>query len=117
MQIIVTGSRTCDREDLPAIWAALDASGCTLLIEGGAAGADCIAANWAYDRGVPKETIRANWHAFGKAAGPKRNAEMLRLFPDALVLAFPKGQARGTMNCVAQAKALGRSVLVLRCPE
>ena len=53
--------------------------------------------------GVVVEEFKADWDKFGRAAGPIRNAQMLREGKPDLVVAFPGG--RGTANMVAQAKA------------
>ncbi len=75
----------------------------TLLVQGGARGADALAARWARDH-LPKErsvTVEAEWTRYGKSAGMRRNQEMLQRHKPHLVLAFPGG--RGTANCVLDA--------------
>ena len=37
---------------------------------------------------------------------------MLERFPEALVLAFPKGEAKGTRECIRRALSMGRVVVV-----
>lgn len=115
MTVIVTGSRDCDWRDWPGIKAALEAAKPTLVVQGGCAGADALAVRWAAANDIPCETIVANW-ASGRRAGPERNARMLSYFPDALVIAFPKGESRGTRGCVAMACKRGMQVLVLETP-
>jgi hypothetical protein len=61
----------------------------TRLIEGGQAGADRLAREWAQLRGVPCETYEADWKQFGISAGPRRNARMLREGRPDGCLAFP----------------------------
>ena len=74
----------------------------TLLIHGDAPGADTIAAQWCVLRQVPRMLFVADWKAHGRAAGPMRNAEMVRQGLDGLV-AFPGG--RGTADMTAQCRA------------
>lgn len=69
--------------------------GITLLIHGDCSGADRLAERWAHYEGVNYAKVPALWHRHGKAAGPMRNAVMLRMRPD-VVVAFPGG--RGTAN-------------------
>jgi hypothetical protein len=114
--VIVTGSRLCDWRDWPGIKAALDAAKPTLVVQGGARGADALAARWAAANDVPCETFTAHW-ALGRTAGPLRNARMLDAHLEALVLAFPRGESRGTWDCIRQAQARGMQVLVLHAPE
>jgi hypothetical protein len=81
-----------------------------IVITGGAPGADTIAGNIAFRLGLHVATMPALWHVHGKAAGPLRNAAMLRLRPD-LVLAFSCGTA-GTHDTIRQARAAGVPVEV-----
>lgn len=110
MKFIVCGGR--DYKNISAVRHALTALharvGITLIIEGGATGADRLAREWAVQAGVPFVTVEANWAKLGKAAGPLRNTEMLTDHSPAGVVAFPGG--RGTADMVAQARAAGFKV-------
>jgi SLOG family YspA-like protein len=115
MRVCVTGGR--DFDDGLKLYLALDelhaAKGpITLIIQGGATGADHKAAVWAEVRGIRCQTFPADWTTSGPAAGPIRNREMMpRGNPD-IVVAFAGG--RGTQNAIDFAKALGIEVLDLR---
>lgn len=115
MRVLVTGGRALDEAQRSRLSQALDAlhvgRPITLLIEGGASGADSVARGWALRNGVSKVTIYADWGAYGLAAGPRRNEEMLLQHNPALVLAAP-GRS-GTLDCVGKALALGVPVLQL----
>lgn len=110
MRIIVCGGR--DYDDWERMIAVLDKihakKPITLLIEGGANGADAHAATWATNNGIPRVTCHANWQQFGSKAGPIRNATMLTLDP-AGVIAFPGG--KGTQNMIKQAESKGIKVM------
>lgn len=117
INVIVTGSRNLDawlfvHTILDEV--AKEFGGIDKLVEGGARGADKWARTWP---GTPKQrhTIDAQWGTYGKSAGHRRNREMLDLFPDALVLAFPSGASPGTRNCIKQALALGHTVRIFEC--
>jgi hypothetical protein len=69
-------------------------------------GADAIAERFWEANGMPVERHPADWKTFGKAAGPKRNQEMVDLGAD-VCLAFPMKGSRGTMHCMKAAKAAG----------
>lgn len=111
--VIVTGSRdwngyktlSCHLDTVHAL------TPITLLVEGGARGADDLAALWANKNGIQVKTYPADWQAHGKAAGPIRNREMLLAHRDALVIAFPIGRSPGTRNCMSQAEKLGMKVI------
>jgi hypothetical protein len=81
-----------------------------IVITGGAPGADTIAGSVAYRLGIHVATMPALWHVHGKAAGPLRNAAMLRLRPD-LVIAFTRG-TRGAQDTIDRARAAGVPVEV-----
>lgn len=82
----------------------------SLLVEGGANGADCMAHHWARRNKV--ETVRedADWSQYGKAAGPIRNQAMLDKYQPDLVIAFPGG--RGTEDMVNKATKFGVQQIV-----
>lgn len=81
----------------------------TLLIEGGATGADRLARKWAISNNVPYKTVEADWKAHGKAAGPIRNGKMIHEEAADGVVAFPGG--RGTADMVEQALENGLKVM------
>lgn len=82
-----------------------------LLLNGGAAGADTLAREWAVDRKVDHMTLYAKWQVFGKSAGPIRNRRMAKRKPR-LVLAFHPNldESRGTADMIKL--ALAREVKV-----
>src|SRR5688572_9601474 len=75
----------------------------TVLIEGGARGADTMAGEWADRCGIDRMTYRAEWAKFGRASGPSRNERMLADGKPALVLAFPGGTGTAHMMRIARA--------------
>lgn len=79
-----------------------------MIISGGARGADTLAIDWAIVNYAQFKEYEADWDKHGKAAGPIRNAEMLKEVPD-LVVAFPGG--KGTLDIVTKAKQAGIKVL------
>lgn len=110
MRVLVTGGR--DFEEIDTLYHALDQihqeTPITLIIEGGAKGADRLARRWADARNVPFVTEEADWTRHGKAAGPLRNGRMIKEHKPDLVVAFKGG--KGTADCKAQARAAGVAV-------
>jgi hypothetical protein len=106
VKVLVCGGRDYDNEE--HVWEVLDLqcklSPITLIIQGGARGADTLARLWADARRVDCLTVPADWNKYGAAAGPMRNARMLTYKPD-LVIAFPGG--RGTAGMVKLANEAG----------
>lgn len=68
----------------------------SLVIHGGASGADIQAGEWARMRGIHVAEVKALWDHYGKAAGFKRNYAMLSLQPQYCV-AFPGGKGTAIM--------------------
>ena len=106
MIIIVCGGREYNNVD--AIYDALNRVHAKKRIEcivhGDCTGADKIAECWAINNGVNYAKVPAMWEHHGKAAGPRRNALMLRLASGGLV-AFPGG--RGTASMIRLARDAG----------
>lgn len=81
------------------------------VVSGGAGGVDTLAAGWARAAGVPLKVFPANWAAYGRAAGPRRNAQIVAAATH--VLALPSRAGRGTQNTIRQAEAAGLPVTVV----
>lgn len=116
-RILVTGSRTF--ADAAALREALvDAAhkyaggGPATLVSGGCpSGADHLAETFWHEMGLPVEVHRADWGAHGRAAGPRRNQQMVDLGA-AVCVAFPTADSRGTWDCVRRAEAAGIPVVI-----
>lgn len=120
MRVIVTGSRyyadaELIRSELKSryIQAGLEKSLPLIVVDGGAAGADYHARVWAEqmeDLGfwVRRETHLADWKTHGRAAGPRRNAEMVKSGANEVLAFYQHGAANiGTEGCCKLAKAAG----------
>lgn len=79
------------------------------IIEGGAKGADFLAAVWGDYHGITVEEYPANWKRDGKAAGPIRNQRMIDEAKPDLVVAFPGGN--GTADMIQRAQKAGIRVI------
>jgi hypothetical protein len=78
----------------------------TVVISGGAEGPDRWAASAASKCGMHVAVVRPLWHRYGKAAGHRRNAAMMRLSPSHVV-AFWDGASAGTKGTIDLARAAG----------
>lgn len=105
MKVLVCGGRNYG--DKKKLFKALDGLDISLLIQGGAYGADSLAGTFADTRGIHQAIVLPLWDKFGKSAGIKRNEAMLSLDPDYCV-AFPGG--RGTADMVK--RCLGSGITV-----
>lgn len=113
--VLVCGSRSWpDRTIIENRIAQLDPG--TIIITGGASGADAQAAQAAREHGLfvaEFAVTGALWRRHGKAAGILRNHAMLDLHPD-LVIAFTNGDTPGTDSTIAEARRRGISVETVR---
>ena len=108
MKVLVCGGRKyAEYECVEHVLGSLDPAP-TLIIHGGAAGADALANRWAHANRVRTQVFNADWFAHGRAAGPMRNAKMLTESMPDLVVAFPGGA--GTAHMVALAKRYNYTV-------
>jgi hypothetical protein len=69
----------------------------TVLIHGGAKGADTLADQWGRQNKLIVYEFKADWEGLGKSAGIIRNVDMLNQYPD-VVIAFQGG--RGTEHMI-----------------
>jgi hypothetical protein len=117
MRILVTGGR--DWADVDTIRNALSIATLGLawnkvtIVQGGARGADAIAASLANVLGMNVEEYPADWKQFGRAAGPIRNQQMVDTRPD-LVLAFLQEGSKGTQNCIDIARRAGLKISIIK---
>lgn len=114
MRVLVCGGR--DYDDYPLVHQVLtklhlasESTSISVIIEGGARGADALGRRWAENAGVPIETFEADWENQGSFAGPARNKRMLDEGRPDLVIAFPGG--RGTADMVRKARRAGVEVV------
>lgn len=111
-RVLVCGGRDYnDYDTLKTVLSALqiDRGGFSALIHGAAKGADTQAGIYAERHLIPVASFPADWQKDGRAAGPIRNARMLKEGKPDLVIAFPGG--RGTADMVRQARKSGIEVI------
>lgn len=84
------------------------------VVHGCCRGADILAAEEAFALGMDVEGHPAKWGLFGRAAGPKRNQEMLDTGID-LVIAFHSNlkASKGTADMVRRAHNAGVKVMLV----
>jgi len=108
MKVLVTGDR--DWNDAELIEKHLEKlpKG-TLIIQGGARGADTLAKQAAYRLGLEVETYKADWKRYRKGAGPIRNRQMLKEGKPDRGLAFHDNieNSKGTKDMIAVLKEAG----------
>jgi hypothetical protein len=115
MRVLICGSRSW--RDTEAIKKRVDMlPDGTVVIEGGADGADKIARQCALKRHLFVAEVAVtpgHWDRFGKRAGHMRNHAMLDLMPD-LVIAFQRNGSNGTQGTLDEACRRGIPIEVHR---
>lgn len=105
MKIIVSGGRKYNNKAL--LFEALDQihkdNKITMIVNGGATGADFLSTMWAIENKVSYKIYKAEWDKYGKAAGFRRNKEMISSNMDAtFLLAFPGGNGTNHAKDIAK---------------
>ena len=81
------------------------------IVHGGCRGADLIAAGVAANMGWKVEEHKAKWHQYGRAAGPRRNCEMLATGIDLVIACHSDlANSKGTKDMVERALKAGVEV-------
>jgi len=78
----------------------------SVIIEGGANGADSLAREWAKSREVEFDEYPAKWKDYGHRAGPIRNRQMLNEAHPDVVIAFDGGNGTADMKKIARARGV-----------
>lgn len=117
--VLVTGSRLWNHID--PVNPILGMINPDVVIHGGYAGADTLAAKWADRVGVEQEVFKVEddwWQDYGRRIGPWRNRAMVdrlqhyrSLGHRVLVVGFPVGKSPGTYGCMELAKDANLPVL------
>lgn len=116
-KVMVCGGRTFDDDE--TLFSVLDGL-CnvypvdpydTTIISGGARGADSLANEYAHSRGLELIECPADWERYGKSAGYRRNADMVKQAD--VVVAFWDGESKGTKHSIDLTLAAGKPLLVV----
>jgi len=110
--LIVSGDRNwTDREKIRQVLTEFNPQ-TTLLVEGGARGADSLARQEGRKLGFEVITVKADWYKYGKAAGPIRNKVMYDTYKPDGILAFHSNiaESKGTKHMIELAEKGGTPV-------
>jgi hypothetical protein len=81
------------------------------IISGGASGADSLAERWAKIHKIPMLIMFPEWKKYGKFAGIRRNADIVRECTH--MIAFPSEKGRGTQDSIKKAEKEGKIIKVI----
>lgn len=115
MRVAVVGSRTFNDYDL--LRRELDKMypNISLIVSGGAKGADSLAEKYAKEEGISTLVFRPDWNQFGKRAGFIRNKDIVT--NSDTVVAFWDGKSKGTANSIKHAQFMGKKLIIVKFNE
>lgn len=87
----------------------------SVIVSGGAEGADILGGQYANERKIPLMVHLPNWNEFGKSAGMVRNTIIVK--QSDIVIAFWDGKSKGTKDSMTKAKVYGKQLFVCNYNE
>ncbi len=81
------------------------------ILSGHCSGVDQMAERYAKEKGIKLMLFPAEWNKYGRAAGPIRNEEVVKLADT--VIAFWDGQSKGTKNLISLAKQYNKILNII----
>ena len=81
-----------------------------VIVSGCASGADAIGERYAEENGFKIERYPANWKAYCKSAGPRRNKQMAKASD--YVICFWDGKSKGTKSMIDCAKLYNKPIKI-----
>ncbi len=83
-----------------------------VILSGHCTGTDSMAERYAKENNYSLEVHPAQWHKFGRSAGPMRNKQMVQQCD--FVIAFWDGISKGTKNLIDNATKFGKPLRIKR---
>ena len=84
----------------------------SVIISGGADGADSLAESYAWECNIATIIYPALWSQHGRAAGPIRNSQIASECTECI--AFLSIDSVGTRDTIVKVKKLGKGLLIIR---
>jgi hypothetical protein len=110
MKVAVIGSRNFN--DYEEVKQVLSNIKITLLVSGGAKGADTLGQKYAEEHNIETKIFLPDWEKYGKKAGFLRNSDIIN--ESELVVAFWDGLSKGTLDSIKKAEKKGKNILIIR---
>lgn len=109
MKVAVIGSRTFN--DYELLRQTLSKLEITLVVSGGAKGADSLGEEYANANNIPTKIFLPDWEKYGKSAGMLRNSDIIN--EAEIIVAFWDGESKGCKDAIAKANKLNKKVLII----
>lgn len=84
----------------------------TLVVSGGAKGADSLGERWANENNIPVKIFLPDWNKHGKSAGYKRNVQIVD--ESDWIVAYQVNNSKGTQHSINLAYEKGKRVRVFK---
>ena len=111
MKVAIIGSRTFNNYNLLKSYFEPHKHKITLIISGGAKGADTLGEKYAKEINIPTLIFPANWEKHGKAAGFIRNEDIIKNCD--VCVAFWDNKSKGTQHSLDLCKKYNKPYLVV----
>ena len=109
MKVAVIGSRGFNKYEL--LKETLSKLEITLVVSGGAKGADSLGEQYANENQIPTKIFLPDWKKHGRAAGMLRNTDIIN--EAEMVVAFWDGESKGTKDSITKAQKQNKKVLII----
>jgi hypothetical protein len=109
MKVAVIGSRSFN--DYEKLKDTLSKISISLLVSGGANGADKLGEQYANENNIPTKIFLPDWEKHGRVAGFLRNTDIIN--EAELVVAFWDQTSKGTKDSIDKAEKQGKKVLII----
>ncbi len=109
MKLAIIGSR--EFNDFTLLESYVEKTSPSMIISGGAKGADTLAEQYAEKHAVELLIFKPDWKQFGRGAGMVRNRQIVDAAEH--IMAFWDGQSKGTKASIDYARKMGKPVSII----
>ncbi len=111
MKLAIIGSRTFNNYALLKSYLDPHKHKITLIVSGGAKGADTLGEKWANQNNIPTLIFPADWDKYGKRAGYLRNEDIIKNCD--VCVAFWDGVSKGTQHSLNLCKKYNTPFIII----
>lgn len=112
MKAAIIGSRSFNNYDLVLETLLEYENTITLIVSGGAKGADTLGERWAKEKNKEVLIFYPEWDKYGKSAGFRRNKDIIE--NSDIVFAFWDGVSKGTKSSIDLANKLNKELKIIK---
>lgn len=113
MKLAIIGSRTFTNYYILEEALEKYRSKVSLVVSGGAKGADLLGEQWADENKIPKLIFLADWDKYGKSAGFRRNDDIIKNCDGCI--AFWDMESKGTAHSISLCEKYNKPYKIIDC--